>query len=76
MAEFGAEMAEQRFALIVTDPLPLYWKNPDNVYLAMENNVVNEKFVPLILCAYELKESLVDGRLDIFVPKSVKYLWD
>ena len=28
--EFAAEMAEQRYAMIVTDPLARYWKDPEN----------------------------------------------
>ena len=70
LASFGEEMASQRYAMIVLDPLPLYWKNPDKAPLAMENNVMNKHLVPLILCAYEVRDSLLDGTLNVLVPKA------
>ena len=70
LAEFGAQMAEQRYALIVTDQLPRIQQDPAEISLAMENNVMLRKFVPLIQCAYELKDSLVNGSLELYVPKA------
>lgn len=68
--DFAAEMASQRYAMIVTDPLPRFWKHPDEYPLAVENNVVNEFLVPLIVCGYEVKDTLLDGGLKILVPKA------
>lgn len=71
LAEFGAQMAEQRYALIVTDRLPRILQNTDESSLAMENNVMLKRFVPLIQCAYEVVEdSLVNGSLELYVPKA------
>ncbi|MBN2044437.1 MAG: hypothetical protein JW757_05400 [Anaerolineales bacterium] len=69
LAEFAAQMNGQRFALIVTDPLPESLKDPQNVSLAMENNVVFTDLVPLITCAYQIEDSLVDGGVDIYIPR-------
>ncbi|MBN2044438.1 MAG: hypothetical protein JW757_05405 [Anaerolineales bacterium] len=69
LEDFAREMAAQQYAMIVIDPLPEYWKNPDKEPLAMENNVVNRNLVPLILCAYQEKDMLLDGGLQILVPK-------
>ncbi|MGD2027863.1 MAG: hypothetical protein PVI99_08615, partial [Anaerolineales bacterium] len=69
LANFGAEMAAQKYALIVTDHLPSVWKNPDRSALADENNVVLDELVPLINCAYEETDRLLDGSLDILTPR-------
>jgi len=69
LSGLGAELAEQRYALIVTDHLPSGWKNPEKVPLAMENNVVLNDMVPLFTCAYQEADRLLDGSLDILVPK-------
>jgi len=66
----GAELANQRYALIVTDHLPSVWKDPNKVSLAMENNVVLKDLVPLFTCAYEEQDVLLSGSLDILVPKA------
>ncbi|MFN2146704.1 MAG: DMT family transporter [Anaerolineales bacterium] len=70
LESFAEEMAEQKYALLVMDPLPRFWKHPDKVPLAVENNVVNKDLVPLVLCAYETKDTLLDGSLEILVPKA------
>lgn len=66
----GAELADQQYALIVTDHLPIVWKDPNKVSLAMENNVVLSNLVPLFTCAYEKQDVLLKGSLDILVPKA------
>ena len=70
LANLGAELAGQRYALIVTDHLPSVWKDPNIVPLAMENNVVLKNLVPLFTCAYEERDILLQGSLDILVPKA------
>lgn len=70
LENFAEEMAEQRYAMLVMDRLPRFWKHPDKVTLAVENNVVNKDLVPLVLCAYETKDFLLDGSLEILVPKA------
>ena len=57
--KLGAELADQRYALIVTDHLPSVWKDPNKVSLAMENNVVLKNLVPLFTCAYEEQEVML-----------------
>jgi hypothetical protein len=66
----GAELEGQRFALIVIDRLPRFWRDPTNVSLAMENNVVLSNLVPLFTCAYEKQDVLLKGSLYILVPKA------
>ncbi len=68
---FARDMQNQRFALIIHDHLPSVWKNPDKAPLAAENNVYFKQLVPLILCAYQEETRLVDGTLDVLVPKAV-----
>ncbi len=70
LARLSAELAEQRYALIVTDHLPSAWKNPEKVSLALENNVVLKDLVPLFTCAYEEHDVLLGGSLDILTPKA------
>ena len=67
---FAEDMAEQKYALIVSDRLPGEWRNPQTWSLAMENNVVFEKITPRITCAYQLEEYLVDGGLAVWTPKA------
>jgi hypothetical protein len=67
----GSELAEQRYALIIHDPLPQIIKSEETVPLAAENNVVFEKITPLFTCAYEETARLLDGSLSIFIPKQV-----
>ncbi len=71
LKNFGAEMAAQKYALILMDHLPSVWKDPETVSLAMENNVVLNELVPLFTCAYQEEDRLVDGSLDILLPKDV-----
>ncbi|HSG25888.1 MAG TPA: hypothetical protein VLA32_07190, partial [Anaerolineales bacterium] len=66
----GAELEGQRYALIVIDRLPRFWRDPTNVSLAMENNVVLSNLVPLFTCAYEKQDVLLKGSLYILVPKA------
>ena len=70
LSRLAAELANQRYSLIVTDHLPSVWKNPKKVSLAMENNVVLKDLVPLFTCAYEVQNRLLDGSLDILTPKA------
>ena len=70
LSRLAAELANQRYSLIVTDHLPSVWKNPKKVSLAMENNVVLKDLVPLFTCAYEVQTRLLDGSLDILTPKA------
>jgi hypothetical protein len=70
LSRLAAELANQRYSLIVTDHLPSVWKNPKKVSLAMENNVVLKDLVPLFTCAYEVQNRLLDGRLDLLTPKA------
>jgi len=65
----GAELADQRYALIVTDHLTRFWQDPNKVLFAKENNVVWKNLVPLFTCAYEEQDVLLQGELDILVPK-------
>lgn len=67
----GAELAEQRYTLIITDHLPSIWKNPEKTSLAMENNVVLKDLVPLFTCAYEEHDRLLGGSLDILTPAAI-----
>jgi hypothetical protein len=68
LAGLGAELAEQRYAMIVTDHLPSVWKDPQKKSLAMENNVVLKDLVPLFTCAYEEHDTLLAGSLEILTP--------
>jgi hypothetical protein len=70
LAELGEELAGQRYALIITDHLPNVWKDPKQTPLAKENNVVLKDMVPLFTCAYEARDRLLDGSLDILMPKA------
>jgi hypothetical protein len=65
---FGLELAQQRYSLIIHDPLPRIEKDEETVALAAENNVVFEEISPLFTCAYQEIVRLQDGELSIFVP--------
>jgi hypothetical protein len=65
---FGLELAEQRYAMIIHDPLPVGYRNEDKAALAAENNVVFEEITPLFTCAYQEVDRLLDGGLGIFIP--------
>lgn len=69
LAAFAEEMAEQRYALIVSDLMPSDWQNPQTKSLAMENNVVLRKITPLITCAYQVEELLLEGELAVWTPQ-------
>lgn len=69
LESFGAEMAGQRYAIIVTDRMPTVWKDPQTTSLAAENNVVMQDITSLIQCAYQVEERLLDGKLEIYTPK-------
>ena len=66
--EFGLELAEQQYSLIIHDPLPRVVKDEETIPLAAENNVVYAKITPLFNCAYQEIGRLLDGSLSIFVP--------
>jgi len=59
LAAFAEEMAEQKYALMVSDRLPSVERYPKTESLAIENNVVLEKITPLITCAYHVEEFLL-----------------
>ncbi|HKJ28523.1 MAG TPA: hypothetical protein VJ965_12845, partial [Anaerolineales bacterium] len=65
---FAADMSAQRFALIIQDPMPSLWKDPNKVGLAAENNVYLNRAVPLITCAYKEEIRLVDRSIQVMVP--------
>ncbi len=67
---FAQDMAEQKYALIVTDRLPTRMKDPEVESLAAENNVFYQFVVPSILCAYERDARLQGGSLELYVPKA------
>ena len=71
LGSFAEDLAAQRFSLIVHDPLPTVWKNPEKKSLAAENNVYLKRAVPLISCAYEEETRLVDGTVQLLVPKEI-----
>jgi hypothetical protein len=66
---FEGDMSSQRFALIIQDPLPVYWKNPEKDSLAEENNVYLKRAVPLILCAYQEETRLAHKTIQLMIPK-------
>jgi len=70
LAAFAEEMAEQRYALMISDRLPSDWQNPQTKSLAMENNVVLRKITPLITCAYQVEEFLLQGNIAVWTPKA------
>ena len=65
---FAEDMASQRFALIIQDPMPSIWKNPAKQSLSQENNVYLKRAVPLISCAYEEEIKLVNNSIQLMVP--------
>ena len=67
---FGQDMAEQRYAMIVTDRQPRFWKDPEKEPLAMENNVVLNEIVPRLTCAYEVHDLLLEGSLEVWMPRA------
>lgn len=69
LESFAREMADQRYALIVTDRLPSDWKNPDRTSLAMENNVVWRNLTPIITCAYQVQDLLLGQSLEVYIPR-------
>jgi hypothetical protein len=66
---FAREMASQRYALIFTDRLPSDWKNPEKSPLAMENNVVWRHLTPLINCAYQVEDLMINQSLEVYIPR-------
>jgi hypothetical protein len=64
----GLELAEQRYALIIHDPLPSEYRNADQAPLAAENNVVLKEITPLFTCAYQEVNRLLDDGLSILAP--------
>ena len=69
LENFAAEMAEQQYAIIITDRMPTVWKDPHTTSLAAENNVVMKDITSLIQCAYQVEERLLDGKLEVYTPK-------
>ncbi len=65
---FGEEMAAQKYALIISNVMPMNWKNPDKMALAMENNVAFREITPRINCAYDVEEVLVYSNLELWTP--------
>jgi hypothetical protein len=68
--QFAVDLADHRYALIVSDRLPTRLKDEVDEPLAAENNVVYEFMVPAILCAYERETRLQGGSLELYVPKA------
>jgi hypothetical protein len=71
LKQFGLELAEQRYSLIVNDSLPRVFKNLEDMPLAAENNVVYQDVTPLFTCAYQEFARLHNGEVVIFVPADV-----
>jgi hypothetical protein len=63
LENFGQELAEQRYALIIHDPLPARIKDEETIPLAAENNVVFEKITPLFTGVYQEAVRLLEGNL-------------
>jgi hypothetical protein len=69
LAEFADQMYKQQYSMIISDPLPTKFRDPETMPLAMENNVVFTELVPLFRCAYRIEDTLVDGSVVIYVPR-------
>jgi hypothetical protein len=67
---FYADLAAQRFSLIISDPLRTPIK--DNQYgFGEENNAWVQWVAKPVLCYYEEKDTLMDVHVELLVPKQV-----
>ncbi len=70
LAAFRQDLVDQRFSLIITDPMPTNWKNPEKSSLANENNVYLNRATPWLLCAYDIEAKLVNNSVLVLTPKA------
>jgi len=71
LEDFRLELIDQRYSLIIHDPLPQVFKYVDKVPYAAENNVVYSELSPWFACSYREFTRVLQGNLVIFVPAEV-----
>lgn len=71
MNEFKANIQNQNFGMIVTDPLFDKLKDPEISSWAEENNAWVDQVSDLVMCYYRRQISLSDFGVQILVPKEV-----
>jgi hypothetical protein len=71
LENLGMELADQRYALVIQNPLPETIKDEEILPLAAENNVVFEAISPLFTCAYQEATRLLDAGLALYVPADI-----
>lgn len=72
LSQFWQDVENQRFAMIVTDPLHtlIYTEDQDN--LAAENNAWVENVSRQLLCSYEVSLRYLDLGIEVLEPRSQK----